>query len=434
MRLLSVSDFFLPRKLEQPWLQVTSYIECGKGPGQDDPVNKVKLIVRNAVDGIFDDFMSDDVFNRDDLYRLGRGVNLIVHSTGNLVENIAEKTEKARKNFMSRLCNTKKQLSLKSLPEYEDSESEKTSTSSSSTESEDESEESSDEEKAESAQALTFTLADPQETQGDQHDETLKLCSRDHFKELTSKMADEIYPVMESEGRTRLALIICNKEFKYLSDRYGCEVDLLRMQNLLKNLGYLVVVKKNLTAQDMETELRCFAARQEHQSSDSTFLVFMSHGILGGICGTKHRNKDPDILHDDTIFKIFNNRNCRNLKDKPKVIIMQACRGKGSGSVWTTTDGVVMADALDQSLQCYVYNDAVTKAHVERDFIAFKSSTPHNVSWRLGTNGSRFISQLIKTFKEYSCSHHLEDIFQKVQHSFEIPDEQTQMPTREEYP
>ncbi|ELW64200.1 Caspase-12 [Tupaia chinensis] len=404
--------------------QVTSYIECGmfawKGPGQDDPVNKVKLIVRNAVDGIFDDFMSDDVFNRDDLYRLGRGVNLIVHSTGNLVENIAEKTEKARKNFMSRLCNTKKQLSLKSLPEYEDSESEKTSTSSSSTESEDESEESSDEEKAESAQALTFTLAG-------------KLTPNPVVRG-NSQTFIRIYPVMESEGRTRLALIICNKEFKYLSDRYGCEVDLLRMQNLLKNLGYLVVVKKNLTAQDMETELRCFAARQEHQSSDSTFLVFMSHGILGGICGTKHRNKDPDILHDDTIFKIFNNRNCRNLKDKPKVIIMQACRGKGSGSVWTTTDGVVMADALDQSLQCYVYNDAVTKAHVERDFIAFKSSTPHNVSWRLGTNGSRFISQLIKTFKEYSCSHHLEDIFQKVQHSFEIPDEQTQMPTREEYP
>lgn len=77
----------------------------------------------------------------------------------------------------------------------------------------------------------------------------------------------------------------------------------------------------------MKVELKHFAARPEHRFSDSTFLVFMSHGILDGICGTKHREEEPDVLHDDTIFQIFNNRNCRNLKDKPKVIIMQACRG-----------------------------------------------------------------------------------------------------------
>ena len=53
---------------------------------------------------------------------------------------------------------------------------------------------------------------------------------------------------MEKEGRTRLALIICNKEFDYLDKRYGSEVDLLGMQDLLENLGYSVVVKVNLTA------------------------------------------------------------------------------------------------------------------------------------------------------------------------------------------
>ncbi|MBW01955.1 Caspase-12, partial [Eschrichtius robustus] len=130
---------------------------------------------------------------------------------------------------------------------------------------------------------------------------------------------------MENEGWTRLALIICNKEFDCLSNQYGSVVDLLGMQDLLENLGYSVVVKEALTVLEMETALRQFAARQEHQSSDSTFLVFMSHGIMDGICGTKHTEKDPDILRDDTIFQIFNSRNCQSLKDKPKVIIMQAC-------------------------------------------------------------------------------------------------------------
>lgn len=83
--------------------------------------------------------------------------------------------------------------------------------------------------------------------------------------------------------------------------------------------------------QDMESVLWKFAAREEHKSSDSTFLVFMSHGILDGICGTMHSVGKPDVLPYDTIFQIFNNRNCLSLKDKPKVIIVQACRG---GELW----------------------------------------------------------------------------------------------------
>lgn len=150
------------------------------------------------------------------------------------------------------------------------------------------------------------------------------------------------------------------------------------MQDLLENLGYSVVVKEDLTALEMETALRQFAARQDHQSSDSTFLVFMSHGILDGICGTKHREQQPYILHDDTIFQIFNNHNCQSLKDKPKVILMQACRGKGAGIVWVTDMGEDSAYRYGQSLQCSIWNDAITKTHVEKDFIAFKSSTPRS--------------------------------------------------------
>ena len=36
------------------------------------------------------------------------------------------------------------------------------------------------------------------------------------------------------------------------------------------------------------------------------------------------------ILHDNTIFQIFNSNHYQSLKDKPKVLIMQACRGNVS--------------------------------------------------------------------------------------------------------
>ncbi|XP_072876791.1 caspase-12 isoform X1 [Chlorocebus sabaeus] len=404
-----------------------------KKPSKEDPVNMVKLLARNVLDGIFDDLMENNVLNTEELRSLGKGLNFMVNNAGNLVDNITEKAQMAGKILKDRLLSHPKQLSLEYQREIEDQEPEESSaSSSSSTESEEENEESKDEERAASAHSMAVPPTAPLEIQGAQPSGRIKLCPHAHFHELKTKRADEIYPVMEKEGRTRLALIICNKEFHYLLNRNGSELDLLGMQDLLENLGYSVVIEENLTAQEMETALRQFAARPEHQSSDSTFLVFMSHGILNGICGTKHWDQEPDVLHDDTIFEIFNNRNCRSLRDKPKVIIMQACRGSGAGIVWFTTDsGKASADTHGQLLQSNICNDAVTKAHVEKDFIAFKSSTPHNVSWRHEISGSVFISQIIYYFKEYSWSHHLEEIFRKVQRSFETPNVVTQLPTIE---
>uniref|UniRef100_H0WSB8 Caspase 12/pseudo n=1 Tax=Otolemur garnettii TaxID=30611 RepID=H0WSB8_OTOGA len=400
---------------------------------EEDPVNAVKLMASNMLDGIFDDLMENSVLNTDELRKLGEGVTRIVNSTENLFDDIKEKTQKASRILTDHFLNTEVQLSLKCLSENEDDQSEESAASSSSSA---ESRADSEDEETEQdagllAQTSSLALTDPQETQCTQLNK-LKLCSRDRFHKMKTKMIDEIYPVMEREGRTRLALIICNKEFNYLPNRCGSEIDLLGMQDLLENLGYSVIVKENLTAEEMEKELQQFAARPEHQSSDSTFLVFMSHGILQGICGVKHRMQEPDVLHDDTIFQIFNNQNCRSLKDKPKVIIMQACRGRGSGMVWVAADlGEAAADTHGHPLlkRC-VWSDAITMAHVEKDFIAFKSSTPHNVSWRLDI-GSLFISQLNLRYLATALIHTINFLLPEVQRSFETPNIVTQMPTIE---
>lgn len=397
---------------------------------KEDPIYQIKSIAKNMIDGFFDDLIEKKVINKDELQRLGKGVDLIMNRTESLLEDITEKTQTTGEILMDRFFNPKKLLSLTCHGENEDNESEN-SGSSSSAESGNESEENEDKEKAESVHTLALPPTAPQETQASQPIHKLKLCPPEDFQRLKTTKADEIYPVMEKEGRTRLALIIYNNEFDHLSKRHGSEDDLLGMQDLLESLGYSVVVKVNLTALEMVAVLCKFAARKEHRSSDSTILVFMSHGVLEGICGTKHKEEEPDILHDDTIFQIFNNRNCQSLRDKPKVIIMQACRGRGDGIVWVPDIREASAYRYNRNFQCYVWSDAVTKTHVEKDFIAFKSSTPHNSSWRRDKNGSLFISQIIYHIKEYSWCHHLEEIFRKVQHSFETPNELAQMPTIE---
>lgn len=79
--------------------------------------------------------------------------------------------------------------------------------------------------------------------------------------------------------------------------------------------------------QSMADCLRHFAARKEHQTSDSTFVVLMSHGLRDGVCGVDCQGQNSDLLSIDTVFATFNNRNCQALRGKPKVIIIQACRG-----------------------------------------------------------------------------------------------------------
>ncbi|XP_048199712.1 caspase-4-like [Perognathus longimembris pacificus] len=262
-----------------------------------------------------------------------------------------------------------------------------------------------------------------------EYTESLKLCSREEFLRRSTEMADEIYPIKEKTDRTRLALIICNTKYDHLSLRYGADCDIRGMQGLLEDLSYTVSVEENLSAKEMESVLRTFADRPEHSSSDSTFLVLMSHGTPNGICGITHSDEIPDVLSYDTIYQIFNNCNCRGLRDKPKVIIVQACRGGHRGGVWVRDSPAALEDCSSVSQK--MEEDAVFLKHKEKDFIVFFSSTPNNMSYRDPMNGSPFITELIKCFKKYSCSCHLVQIFRKVQRSFEDPTTVTQLPSIE---
>lgn len=87
----------------------------------------------------------------------------------------------------------------------------------------------------------------------------------------------------------------------------------------------------------MEAATADFSHRDEHRNSDSCFVVIMSHGTLEGICGVSYGDEE-DIFPVDSIFHHLNTSSCPALRDKPKVILIQACRGGNSScmciSVW----------------------------------------------------------------------------------------------------
>ncbi|XP_074070330.1 caspase-12-like [Macrotis lagotis] len=257
----------------------------------------------------------------------------------------------------------------------------------------------------------------------------IRLCKPDFYHGLKKAKEGEIYPIIEKGIRARLALIICNIKFDYLDERHEAAHDIWGMWTLLENLGYSVVLKINLTAQEMESVLKEFDDHPEPWSCDSTFLVFMSHGLLNVICGKTQTKQQPDLLSIDTIFQIFNDGNFPSLKGKPKVIIIQACRGEKLGITYVMDASDTSANTPKQPLQDYSRSYSLEQKQMEKDFISFCSTTPHNISWRVDTIGSIFIKKLICCFQKYAWCCHLEEVFRKVQKSFEIPKTMVQMPT-----
>ena len=104
--------------------------------------------------------------------------------------------------------------------------------------------------------------------------------------------------------------------------RKGSNLDLVSLREAFERLHYIVIVKRNLTKPEFKKEL-VRIARLDHYSYDSFFCVVMSHGD----------QNDNILLSDgrkisrDELTSEFSSVYCRSLSGKPKIFIIQACRG-----------------------------------------------------------------------------------------------------------
>ncbi|XP_043852409.1 caspase-13-like [Dromiciops gliroides] len=373
----------------------------------DNPVKMVKTAAAKVLKDIYDDLIEEDIFKPNQIKDVKKQFSSVKDRSEDLVKIVTHKSSQIGQIVIKRLLTATRQLH-------------------SGTQAEDENLEPT--ENAGMSQTVSSLLLAPWAMQETEPLNKVKLSPKDFYHELKEAKDEEIYAVMEEGKRTRLALIISNTKFDHLNERNKAQVDIQRMMELLQDLGYSVDIKENLTSLEMTSVLEKFADRPEHKSSDSTFLVFMSHGTNDGIFGIKHKQEDPDILLNDTIFEIFNNSNCYRLRHKPKVIIIHGCQ------VGMVSDHGAMAASADSCVQSFkddkntFWKDVAEKEHVEKDFICFHSTTPYDISLEDDQEGSLFISLLINCFQQYSWCCHVEEVFRKVQKSFESSQDAIQMP------
>lgn len=194
-----------------------------------------------------------------------------------------------------------------------------------------------------------------------------------------------------------LCLIINNLEFKEkILNRCGGEFDEELLHNLFLELSFEVHVKHDLKCSEILEAAEEYASR-DHSNFDAFFMIVMSHGADGdaiyGVSG-KHKVRAEDFMADF--------QQCPTLKGKPKVFIIQACRGSlDERELPISFKNGHMADALasDSTLACTVSPPGA-------DFLLAFSTMPGYVSWR-NESGSLYIKVSMKVFTLSVLSPHL---------------------------
>ncbi|XP_070185097.1 caspase-3-like isoform X1 [Littorina saxatilis] len=182
------------------------------------------------------------------------------------------------------------------------------------------------------------------------------------------------------------AIIINNKHFDpdlEMGTRKGTEIDAQNLDNMLSGMGFTSSIKDDCTAKNM-TDIISEVAQQNHADEDCFVLVILTHGEPDRVYATDYLVNVDDLL---TPLKT-----CPSLAGKPKIIIIQACRGE---KLDEGTDVVDAKGGGEDDMDPVVY-----RVPVEADFLMAFACVPGYFAWRNEEQGSWFVQALVEVLRE----------------------------------
>ncbi|XP_031206012.1 caspase-14 [Mastomys coucha] len=177
----------------------------------------------------------------------------------------------------------------------------------------------------------------------------------------------------------RLALTLC-----VTKARKGSEVDMDALESMFHYLKFESTMKRDPTAQQFLDELDEFQQTIDNwkEPVSCAFVVLMAHGEEGLLKG-----EDEKMVRLEDLFEVLNNKNCKALRGKPKVYIIQACRGEHR-DLGEELGGDEVAVIKNNPQTIPTYTDAI---HIY-------STVEGYLSYRHDEKGSGFIQTLTDVF------------------------------------
>ncbi|XP_064535285.1 caspase-like [Drosophila montana] len=195
---------------------------------------------------------------------------------------------------------------------------------------------------------------------------------------VTHRYAEEYKMCHKHRG---LALIFSHKLFneRGLASRPETSVDTKNLERVLEHLDFNVTIYKDLNYKEIMKKIAS-AVALNHRENDCILVALLTHG-----------NNDVVYAKDkyyklEEIWEAFSADKCPSLAGKPKIFIIQACRGKRKDPGYirqsvghTETDG-------DSSSNYKIPSYA--------DFLIAFCTVPQYCSWSDSVKGSWFIHSL----------------------------------------
>lgn len=211
-------------------------------------------------------------------------------------------------------------------------------------------------------------------------------------------------PILLSE-KMGAALMINNKNYTGDRLRKGSDMDVSKMKSLLEYLNFDVFVKQDLRAHEMRTEMENFIKLVQAMDVDMVTVVLMGHGSTDAIDGVD----DRPLYFDDDVFKKFTNENCPAMMNKPKLFIIQSCRGDKQDSGFEAGPNICSVDGNGGSRLLNNLSPSVFKDYL----IAFSTINDY-ASYRSDSEGSFFIADIVEIFNEEAHNIELQTLFKMV--------------------
>ncbi|KAJ7331227.1 Caspase-7 [Desmophyllum pertusum] len=125
-------------------------------------------------------------------------------------------------------------------------------------------------------------------------------------------------------------------------------------------------------------------AEKDYSKFDCFVCVILSHGSKDCIYGT-----DDKVIKVEAITSLFRRDQCPSLEGKPKIFLIQACRGTERDRLPIESD----SDPISISS---------SSLPADADFLICFASAPGHQSYRQRFLGSWFISSVVSVFKKYA--------------------------------
>ncbi|XP_052096685.1 uncharacterized protein LOC127731862 isoform X2 [Mytilus californianus] len=245
-----------------------------------------------------------------------------------------------------------------------------------------------------------------------------EMCTETHTNEWSDHAPIKKLDIYKKEPDQKGLVLIVNFMFSGDKKRIGSDIDVKNLTEFFSMLQYQVECRSDMTKKDLQDCFKGIESEYLTEKSEdyhSFICVIMSHGNEKGL-----KTKDKII----TVKEI--KEHFRGFIDKPRVFLIQACRGKavqemadGSDSPNSMQDEILERRSCVQSRnpkseeQLYTDSEDRPKLPKDADIIVAHATTSGYASIRHPTYGSYLISAFLYVANKKYKKHDVERILQQ---------------------